>query len=314
MRRVDDSNFITDTKTAVTLGKFDGVHLGHRKLIETVQKKEGLVPTLITFKPHPSFLFAKNDFSFITAPDEKTALISMLGIEFMLEYPFTYEFSQQAPENFARKIIFENLKCKYLVVGENFRFGKEKSGDYEMLAKIAKEYDAEVTQIPKLTYNGEVVSSSLIREKIKSGEQIHVANNMLAAHYQISGRVVTGKKIGRTIGFPTLNIDVPEYKVLPGNGVYVTETIIGKTDMKYIDSVYRYKSITNIGFTPTVSGTKKTIETHVFDFSDEIYGTEITVLFHKFLRNEKKFEGLSQLEEQLMKDKQDGLRYFDDIK
>lgn len=306
-------NYITGKKTinlkntAIALGNFDGIHKGHQLLIEEVNKRksDGLKSVVFTLYPHPSFVLGnKESVDLIFTQEERKIKFLELGIDVLVEYPFDLELSEMKPEDFIKDILIRQFGAKVIVVGSDFKFGKNRQGDIKLLKELATIYNYEVVIIHKKIYHNEKISSSLIRELIKVGSMQQVTE-LLGSPYMIYGEVVHGNKIGRTINMPTANIIPNKKKLLPPNGVYASRVII--------DSVV-YNSITNIGKNPTVyaDDTKNKIESYIFDFNKEIYGNNIQVLLLDFIRKEKKFKGLEQLSLQIQIDVKKAKDFFRD--
>lgn len=283
----------------VTVGTFDGVHLGHRKIFETMvesaQKLSG-ESVVITFDPHPRLVLYPDskDLKFINTQAKKIEQIGKAGIGHLLVIPFTREFSNTASADFIRKYIVDLLHARKLVIGYDHHFGKDRQGSIGELIGLGKIHGFEVEQVPAQYVEGTPVSSTKIRKALVEGN-VEQANKFLGYFYSITGRVVLGNKIGRTLGFPTANIDLHDrYKLISANGVYACHaTIRGR----------HYRGMGNIGYRPTVNAGGLTIEVNVFDFDEEIYGDEITISFIKRIRDEFRFENLSELRRQLISDK-----------
>lgn len=282
-------------QTVVTIGNFDGIHIGHKKLITTTKKyalEKGLKSVVITFSPHPLEIIKNNlSFLYIFSEEEKNREMEKENIDFFIKYPFTKDFANISPKDFIN-ILIEKLNCKILVVGEDYCFGKNREGNVEVLKKICKEKGIEVIKIYNIVIDGERVSSSTIRQCLNN-RNIKKANLLLNKPYYILGKVVEGNKLGRTIGFPTANIIPLKNKLLPPDGVYITKT-------KYNNKMYN--SITNIGTNPTVNNIHRTIETYIFDFNQNLYNKEIEVYFYDWIRSVKKFKGIEELKGQIAKD------------
>lgn len=304
MEHITDTYIEQERPTAVTLGNFDGLHLGHRSLIKLTKQfaeEEGLKSVVFSFLPHPMLVFKKKeDFALIMAPSEKQHTIEQMGIDTYIEYPFDEEFASTSAEDFAINLIFGKLRCRVLIVGENYRFGKGASGGYEMLQRLGEERGVKVIAVPSVLYEEERVSSSRIRRCLIE-KDLEDANKMLTVPYFILGTVAEGKKLGRTIGFPTVNIIAHPLKLFPPNGVYATKTLY---EGKY------YYGVTNIGKNPTVNGTKKIVETYLFDFDKTIYGETLQTFFYKFLRSEQKFSGVEELQQQIAINAEQAREYF----
>ncbi len=302
MRVLNSKNIKENEFTAVTLGNFDGIHLGHKKLISAVKdyaEKYSLKSVVFSFYPHPKSLFNAESFYTIFSPHEKERLVENFDIDVLVQYPFTKEFANMEPEDFA-EFIFDEIKCKVLIVGEDYCFGKDRKGNFDLLKKIGDKKDALVIKISSVKDNDIRVSSTLIRECIKN-RKFDDAFRLLDKPYFIIGKVIEGNKIGRTIDFPTANIIAPQDKILPPDGVYLTKTMYNGAF---------YKSLTNIGKNPTVDGKEKTVETYIFDFDKKIYGDEITVCFYDFIREECKFNSIFELKKQIVSDKENALVKF----
>lgn len=304
MEHITDANIEQNRPTAVTLGNFDGLHLGHRALINLTKAfaaEEHLKSVVFTFSPHPKFVFrTEEDFALVMAPSEKAFTMGNMGIDAYIEFPFTKEFSNMDPERFAVDILFDKLNCKVLVVGENNKFGRMQAGDSKLLKKLGEEKGVKVVTVPSVLYQEERVSSSRIRKTLMEKE-LEDANRMLTEPYFILGQVAKGKKLGRTIGFPTVNIEAHPLKLFPPNGVYATRTLHnGKA----------YFGVTNIGKNPTVNGTFKVVETYLFDFQETIYGETIQTFFYRFIRSEQKFPNVEALRQQMERDADSARKYF----
>ncbi len=274
--------------SAVTLGKFDGMHLGHQQLIDLVisYKKQGLTAVMFSFSMHPGNLFSDKEFELIYTEEEKVARLSHTGMDVLISYPFTEETRSMEPEEFIREILVKKLDAKVIVVGVDFRFGYQKKGDVTFLKKFEDVYGFKVIACEKKKWKNEVISSSSIRKALKDGD-MEAANAMLGKPFMIRGEVVHGRRLGRTIGMPTTNQIPPNTKLLPPNGVYATKTLInGKS----------YPGVTNIGYKPTVGEEEYIgVETFIFDFEDDLYGKMIEVEFYYYLRPELKFGSLEEL-------------------
>lgn len=304
MEHIIDSHIEQKFPTAVTIGNFDGLHLGHRALIKLTKQfaqEEGLRSVVFTFAPHPMLVFQKkDDFALIMDPAEKKFTMGQMGIDAYIEYPFDADFAAMSAEDFAIKLIFEKLKCRVLIVGENYHFGSNRSGNYEMLQRMGEERGVKVIAVPSVMFEEERVSSSRIR-KCLIGKDLETANRMLTEPYFILGTVAQGKKLGRTIGFPTVNIIAHPLKLFPPNGVYATKTLYRG---KY------YYGVTNIGINPTVNGTQKIVETFLLDFNEDVYGEELQTFFYVFLRSEKKFPSVEELRQQIQQNAEQAATYF----
>lgn len=276
---------------------FDGVHLGHKSIIDELIKvgtENHLEIAILTFWPHPRFVFNPNeDLKLLNTLDEKKFLMEKYGIDTLFLKEFDEEFRNLTGEEFVRKILVDKLNIKYLIIGYDHSFGKNKSGNFELLQKLSKELDFEVEQMEAINIHENNISSTKVRNALLSGNIIE-ANEMLGYSYSVSGTVVHGKKIGRTIGYPTANIETDQVKLLPKKGAYIVEVFLKNQ---------QYKGMLSIGTNPTVNGEKLTVEVYILDFNGDIYDEKITVAFRDFLHDEIKFEGLEKLIEKLDEDK-----------
>jgi riboflavin kinase/FMN adenylyltransferase len=305
MRIIEDATKI-DThfpKLVLTIGSFDGVHVGHRhllkQLVTTAHRIKGTA-AVMTMRPHPRELFSPNSApNILTADAKKEALLADSGVDVLYILPFTQEVSQLSPLTFFEHIVVKQCRAKVLLVGHDFAFGKDASGTYEMLAEIAPRYDVEVHQIPPLYLQGERVSSSIIRASILQGD-LEQAAFFLGRKYSMLGQVMAGRGIGRQLGFPTANIE-PHHNSVPAHGVYVAEALVGDT---------RYMAAVNIGIAPTVRQEDIKIEAYLLDFEGDLVGKEIELIFHLRLRPESKFSDLSELVKAIKKDVQAVRDYF----
>lgn len=304
MKIIHDFNIQKQKETVITIGNFDGVHLGHKKLINMVKEisvRENLTSIVFSFNPHPFEVFNKDkDFFYILTQEEKTMEIDNLGIDIFLNYPFTFEFSKITFYEFI-KILKHKLNCRVLIVGDDYCFGKNRRGNVATLIEIGKDFEMDIIKVPNIKLYGDRVSSSEIR-KYLTEKNIQKANALLGKHYYISGEVVEGNKLGRTIGFPTANIIPTEEKLLLPDGVYITQT-------QYKGRIY--KSITNIGKNPTVNNSLRTVETFIFDFNEDLYGEHLKVMFLEWIRDGRKFSGIDELKVQISKDTGIAEKYFE---
>lgn len=288
----------------VTIGTFDGVHAGHRQIINRLNKAKnetGGESFIFTFHPHPRLVLFPNqtDLKLLTLTEEKLGLLEQAGVDHVLVYPFTKEFSQLSAHNYVKDILVDAIGVKKLIIGYDHRFGNNREGTIETLKNYAGQYNFTVEEIPAHEIDHINVSSSKIRKALEHGD-IQTANSFLGYNYFISGIVVEGKKLGRTLGYPTANIRVADRtKLIPQNGIYAVTTIIDKV---------RYKGMMSIGFNPTTDTDNKIkIEVNIFNFDKEIYGKDIAVYFHRRLRSEEKFNSLDELKKQLDEDKKHAL-------
>ncbi|MCG7281224.1 bifunctional riboflavin kinase/FAD synthetase [Chryseobacterium taklimakanense] len=276
---------------------FDGVHLGHQTIISELKRiasEKNLESAVLTFWPHPRLVFNPNeDLKLLNTLEEKTTLLENFGIENLFLKNFDEEFRNLTGEEFVKQVLVEKLNVKHLIVGHDHVFGKNRSGNFQLLEKLAPELGFEVEQMEAVNIYNNNISSTKVRNALLEGN-IKEASLMLGYNYSLTGTVVHGKKIGRTIGYPTANIDVDSLKLLPKKGAYIVEVLFeGKV----------YRGMLSIGTNPTVNGEKLTTEVYILDFNEDIYGREITVKFRDFLHEEIKFEGFEKLIERLDEDR-----------
>lgn len=297
--------FDTSEKTIVTIGTFDGIHIGHKKILKDLiatAKKEGKKSVLLTFFPHPRMVLQKDKtILLLNTLDEKSMLLEKMGLDYLIIHPFSKEFSRLTALDFVRDVLVNKLNTSRLIIGYDHHFGKNREGNIHQLKEYSLLYDFKIEEIPAQDIDDVSVSSTKIRVALKEGN-LKTANNYLGYHYMLSGIVVKGKKLGGTIGFPTANIEVKEsYKLIPSTGVYIIKTKI---------NAILFHGIMNIGFNPTVLGKHQTIEAHLFDFNENLYGKKITVEFVYFLREERKFKSVEELVAQLNIDKENAISFL----
>ncbi|GLB59301.1 bifunctional riboflavin kinase/FAD synthetase [Cytobacillus sp. NCCP-133] len=294
-------------KMAIALGYFDGVHRGHQKVIleaKAIAGQKGLKSAVMTFDPHPSVVLGKSvqHVEYITPPQDKISVMASLGIDYLFIVRFTREFANLLPQEFVDQYLI-GLNAKHVVAGFDYSYGRMGRGTMETLLFHSRN-QFEYSIIDKLSNGDEKISSTLIRKYIREGKTDELPD-LLGRHYTTSGLVVHGDKRGRTIGFPTANIDLLEEYIIPPLGVYSVRLL---TDGKW------HEGVCNVGHKPTFNkekGDKPSIEVHVFDFDEEIYGRKVTVEWHKHLRSEQKFSGIQKLIDQIGKDKLEAQQYFE---
>lgn len=291
-----DLKDIKNSNNYIALGSFDGLHIGHLSLIYKVvelAKKNNGKSMVFTFKNHPRTLINKqNAPKLLMSNDRKVEILEVHKVDIVCLKEFDLEFMKMTPKEFIKSLIF-NYNIKGLVVGFNYKFGYKNLGNVELLRELQNEYGYELYVMEPCTYDNQVISSTRIRKSLEDGNVLD-ASKMLGLPYTLSGEVVHGKKLGRTIGFPTANLKYNENFILPKIGVYYT-------NIKVNNNIY--KGITSVGNNPTVKGTTLTVETYILDFKQEIYGEQIDISFIKKIRDEKKFNSLEELKDQLIKDK-----------
>ncbi|WP_298307447.1 bifunctional riboflavin kinase/FAD synthetase [Flavobacterium sp.] len=292
-------------KSVVTIGTFDGVHIGHKKILERIifnAKELNCESVVLTFFPHPRMVLQDNSVvQLLNTVNEKTLLLEKTGIDNLIIHPFNQEFSRLTAEEFVKEILVNQLNIRKIIIGYDHRFGRNRTANINDLIVFGKEYGFEVEQISAQEINDNAVSSTKIRNAILEGN-ITLANNYLGYNYFFSGIVVKGKQLGRTIGFPTANIKINEdYKLIPKNGVYIVKS---NYDKKTIFGLM------NIGTRPTVDGTNQTIEVFFLDFDKTIYDETLTIEIIEFIREEQKFDSLNDLKNQINEDKNFALNYI----
>lgn len=302
----ENNDFLITENTAVTIGNFDGIHLGHQKLIETVldySKKFSLKSVIFSFNPHPVAFFGRTgDFKTMFSTEEKKYIAEKTGVDMLIQYPFNKEFSSLSPTEFM-DLLCTKTNCKVLVVGENYCFGKDRVGNLSVLEHLGNERGVKVIGIPRVKVHDVRVSSTRIRGLINYGDMEKVAY-LLKKPYFVLGKIVDGDKRGRSMNFPTINVMPQDKKLLPPDGVYFSTVIIeGK----------EYYGMSNIGVNPTFNGEKRKIETHIFNFDEDVYGKTAVITFYKRIRGERKFGSIDELRAQLNADSKTAKGYVDNL-
>ena len=301
-------SFNATKPTIVTIGTFDGVHLGHQKIVAQITKNahalncESLV---LTFFPHPRMVLQEStEMKQLNTLNEKIALLDNLGIDNLVVHPFDKEFSRLTAEEFVKKVLVDVFKIKKIIIGHDHRFGRNRTATIDDLINFGETYGFEVEQISAEEINEVSISSTKIRNALLEGN-IELAANYLGYDYSLTGIIFKGKQLGRTIGYPTANITIEEdYKLIPNNGVYIAKSVLnGKTVF----------GMMNIGTRPTVDGTKQTIEINFFDFKQDLYGQKITISLLHRMRSEQKFESIYALKNQLGIDKKTALAFIENL-
>lgn len=299
------NDFSSSKKTILTLGTFDGVHIGHKKILDKVinsteeDKYESLV---LTFFPHPRMVLQENsEIKLLNTITEKIELLENMGIHNLVIHPFDETFSRLTAEDFVQTVLVEKFNIHKIIIGYDHRFGRNRTANIDDLIEYGLKYDFEVEQISVKEINDISVSSTKIRTALSEGD-MEKANSYLDYNYPLSGRVFKGKQLGRTIGFPTANIQIEEdYKLIPKKGAYIVTSTINDILVK---------GIMNIGLNPTVQGENLSLEIHFLDFDQDLYGKKITVSLLQYLREEQKFNSLEELTTQLELDKTTAIQYF----
>lgn len=303
------SEFKTESKTVVTIGTFDGVHIGHKKILERLTKSAhdlGAESLVLTFFPHPRMILnEESEIKLLNTIDEKADLLEKAGLDNLVIHPFDQAFSQLTAQEFVKNILVEQFNVKKIIIGHDHRFGRNRSADIDDLIKFGQQYDFEVEQISSQQINEDDVSSTKIRRALSEGN-IDLANEYLGYPYVLSGTVVKGKQLGRTIGYPTANIGIEvNYKLIPLNGVYIVKS-------KWKGAVVF--GMMNIGTNPTVDGKKMSVEVNFFDFDFDIYDQKMVVSVLHRIRSEQKFDSLDALKAQLATDKEISLSFLRGLK
>jgi riboflavin kinase/FMN adenylyltransferase len=314
----------------VTIGTFDGVHLGHQQIIKQLKEEAAKIngeTVIITFHPHPrTVVAAKTPVYLLTTLNEKIFLLNEFGIDHLVVVPFDEKFSNQTPENYVHDFLYKRFKPHTLIIGYDHRFGKNRAGDYHLLENLGKQFGFIVKEIPEQVINDVTISSTRIREALLKND-IQTANSYLGYSYFFEGMVIDGNKLGRTLGYPTANIVIhDENKLVPANGIYVAEAEIVSSEQLAVSSdevtsspftvhhLSLLKGMMSIGVRPTVDGKNRTIEMNIFDFEEDIYGSTMKIFVCTYLRPEIKFNSLDELKYQIDRDKEDSLQYFESLK
>ncbi len=294
-------DFYLEKETAAAIGKFDGIHVGHRRLLDEIFacKKEGLASCVFTFDPAPAVLFGLSDGKELTTKEEKRLLFERMGVDILVEFPLTKETAAMAPEAFVYNVLAKQMNVRFLAAGSDLSFGARGAGNAALLQKMGEELGFRVKTIDKVCMEGREVSSTYVRSQVESGN-MQMAEQLLGMPYLVEGQVVQGKQIGRTLGFPTVNILPCESKLLPPNGVYFSR-------VRFRDRLYR--AISNVGCKPTVTDEKVIgVESYLYDFDENAYGERIEVYLSEFRRPERKFDSVEALKAQLEDDIEAGTK------
>lgn len=301
----------------ITIGTFDGVHIGHRQIIDKLRQQAKAIngqTVIITFDPHPRKVIssALPGIRLINTLEEKIELLDQLGIDHLVVVPFTTVFANQQAEDYVQHFLVNKFHPHTLIIGYDHRFGKDRKGDYLLLEKLAPVFNYQLTEIPKHVLDEISISSTKIREALLNGK-IEIANTLLGYEFFFSGTVIDGDKLGHQLGYPTANLKVmDEEKIVPGNGIYAVYAELVENVAGYQLRVAGYrqclKGMMSIGLRPTVGGKKRVIEVNLFDFNKEIYNQTLRVYVKKYLRQEVKFDSLDELVRQIDKDKIDSLK------
>lgn len=295
------TDFFLEKNTAVAIGKFDGVHIGHRKLLEEIRvcRPKGTAVCVFTFDPAPAVLFGRQDGAELTTREEKRLLFERLNVDILIEFPLTLQSAAMPPELFVKEILARRMNTRFVAAGRDLSFGAGGAGDAELLRELGPKLGFDVKIIDKVCLDGQEVSSTLVRSKVELGDMALV-EKLMGMPYLVAGKVEEGRKLGRRLGVPTVNILPGKNKLLPPNGVYRSGVRCG---MRSFDAV------SNVGCKPTVAeGEAMGVESFLYDFDEEIYGKEIEVYLYEFRRPERRFESVEALKSQLQRDVEDGER------
>lgn len=297
-RSLEDLKF--DKKSIITVGTFDGVHLGHQeiiKILNSVKENKGLRSVIVTFDPHPQIVLRNKDkdIKILSTTNEKIKVFESYGIDLVYVISFTKEFSQTSARDFYIKYLINGVGMTDLVLGYDHMFGKNREGNFDTLAEMSEEFEFNVDKVEEFTLDGAHISSTEIRKFLQTGE-IEKANDLLGREYSIEGEVIHGDKRGKELGYPTANMKVDDFKLIPKTGIYAVSVEVDNA---------KHSGMMSIGLNPTVSNTNSIkIEVNIFDFDKDIYGKKIKVNFIEYLREEQKFNSLEELIEAMASDKQ----------
>lgn len=299
------TEFYIEEATAAAIGKFDGFHRGHQKLLGQLrqQQEQGLKSVVFTFVPSPAAFFSRSPVKELSTIAEKRRIFEKAGVDYLIEYPFHQEIADMEPEVFVKEVLAGRLRAKCVVAGEDVSFGKKGAGNYHLLQELAPNCGYQVILIEKVSYQDKEVSSTYVREEVRKGN-MELAAQLLGTPYHVGGEIIHGRQLGRTIGMPTVNLLPPSEKLLPPKGVYYSYVVLhGREENKL-------PSITNIGTKPTVDDRcMMGVETYIYNFDQDVYGEELEVYLLKFKRSEMCFDGVDALKRQMAKDLAEGKQY-----
>ena len=302
------SNYDNPNPSVVTIGTFDGVHIGHRKILERLiadGKRLNLQSTLLTFFPHPRMVLQKDSqIKLLNTIEEKSAILEQMGLDCLVIHPFTLEFSRMTAKKFVREVLVDRLSVKKVIIGYDHRFGRNRNANIQDLQSFGNLLDFRVEEIPAQEIDEVSVSSTKIRKALGSGD-LRTANSYLGYAYMLSGTVEKGKRLGRDLGFPTANLRLSaDYKLVPASGVYVVRCAIGGKE---------FHGMMNIGTNPTVDGSRQHIEIHFFGYQGDLYGAFLKVFLLDRIRDERKFDTLEELSRQLGHDRERALALIEKL-
>lgn len=312
----DINNLPHFNNAVVTIGTFDGVHTGHLQIIQQLKEEAEKIhgeTIIITFDPHPRMVITsgKSEIKLLNTLFEKIELLEKISIDHLVVVPFTKEFSEQTAEEYIQDFLVKKFQPHTIIIGYDHHFGNQRRGNYKLLEAYASQFNFQVKEIPEHVLNQVTISSTKIREALLHSD-LETANKYLGYDYFFEGEIVEGNKLGKSLGYPTANLELTdENKLVPGNGIYVVEAEISHppSGMQFSKSEI-FKGMMSIGIRPTIGDSKRTIEVNIFDFDRDIYGQRMRVYVKKYLREEKKFPGLDELKNEISKDKVNALDYF----
>ncbi|MDE7185269.1 MAG: bifunctional riboflavin kinase/FAD synthetase [Lachnospiraceae bacterium] len=299
------TEFNIEEPTVTAIGKFDGFHRGHQKLLVQLrqQQETGLKSVIFTFVPSPAAFFCKSPVKELSTIEEKRRIFEKAGVDYLIEYPFNQEIADMEPEIFVKEVLVDQIHAKCVVAGEDVSFGKQGAGNYQLLRRLALDCGYQVILIEKVSYEDKEVSSTYVREEVRKGN-MELAAHLLGTPYHVGGEIIHGRQLGRTIGMPTVNLLPPAEKLLPPKGVYYSYVIFHDGKEK------KLPSITNIGTKPTVDDRcMMGVETYIYNFDQDVYGEALEVYLLKFKRPEMCFDGVDVLKRQMAKDIAEGKKY-----
>ncbi len=306
------TEFHISAKTAVAIGKFDGFHRGHQKLLQNLkmQQEKGLKTVVFTFVPSPAVFFSKEIVRELSTISEKRRIFEKAGVDYLIEYPFCQKTADMEPETFIKEVLVDRIHAECVVAGEDVSYGKRGVGDCKLLQDKAAEHGYHVIIIEKVLYEGKEISSTYVRDGVKKGD-MELVTNLLGVPYYVSGEIIHGRKLGRTIGMPTVNLLPPQEKLLPPKGVYFSSVYLQNRNHSRANEGEWFASITNIGTKPTVdSHHVMGVETYIYDFDRDAYGEELDVYLLKYKRPERRFDGVEALKAQMAADIAAGREFF----
>ncbi len=299
------TEFYIEEATAAAIGKFDGFHRGHQKLLGQLrqQQEQGLKSVVFTFVPSPAAFFSRSPVKELSTIEEKRRIFEKAGVDYLIEYPFHQEIADMEPEVFVKEVLAGRLRAKCVVAGEDVSFGKKGAGNYHLLQELASNCGYQVILIEKVSYQDKEVSSTYVREEVRKGN-MELAAQLLGTPYHVGGKIIHGRQLGRTIGMPTVNLLPPSEKLLPPKGVYYSYVVLHGGEEN------KLPAITNIGTKPTVDDRcMMGVETYIYNFDQDVYGEELEVYLLKFKRPEMCFDGVDALKRQMAKDLAEGKQY-----